>query len=81
MKIKIKAFASVKDLCGFSEREFDLPERTTAGDAVRRVAQECGDITAGLDSLLLAVNEEYCRGDRVLAENDVLALFPPVSGG
>ncbi|HSV95319.1 MAG TPA: MoaD/ThiS family protein [Spirochaetota bacterium] len=81
MKIKIKAFASVKDLCGFSERVFDLPERATAADAVRKLEQECGQGVVGLDYLLLAVNEEYCRGERVLAENDVLALFPPVSGG
>ncbi len=81
MKITIKAFASVKDLCGFSEREFELPEHATADDAVRRVERECAGGSAGIESLLLAVNEEYCRGDRVLAENDILALFPPVSGG
>ncbi|MGV7927628.1 MAG: MoaD/ThiS family protein [Spirochaetota bacterium] len=81
MRIKIKTFASVKDMCGFSEREFELPERSTVGDAVRRLEPECRGGVAGLESLLYAVNEEYCRGDRVLAENDVLALFPPVSGG
>jgi len=32
-------------------------------------------------SLLIAVNEEYCRPDRPLEEGDTLAIFPPVSGG
>lgn len=32
-------------------------------------------------NVLFAVNEEYARGDRQLAEGDILAIFPPVSGG
>ncbi|MBP7603083.1 MAG: MoaD/ThiS family protein [Spirochaetes bacterium] len=81
MKITIKAFASVKDTLGFSERRFDLRESATAQEAVRAAERECGITISGSDSLLYAVNEEYSRADRVLRENDVLALFPPVSGG
>ena len=81
MRITIKAFASVKDSLGFSERRLDLSSGTTAEGAVRAVERELGVGIPDFDSLLFAVNEEYCRRDRVLQENDVLALFPPVSGG
>jgi len=81
MKITIRAFASVKDTLGFSERRFELRENATAQEAVRAAERECGITIADSDSLLYAVNEEYSRADRVLRENDVLALFPPVSGG
>ena len=36
------------------------------------------DIAPGL---LIAVNEEHAAESRVLAENDVVALMPPFSGG
>ena len=39
---------------------------------------ELKDLT---DDLLFAVNEEYCTGNRILVHDDVLAIFPPVSGG
>lgn len=81
MRITIKAFASVKDILGFNEREFDLKGELTVGDAVRLISENFDDLKSLEENLLFAVNEEYCSGDRKLRENDILALFPPVSGG
>jgi molybdopterin converting factor subunit 1 len=81
MKITIKAFASVKDTLGFNEREYNLFNEMTVGDAVKFISQEFDGLKALEENLLFAVNEEYCSGERRLRENDVLALFPPVSGG
>jgi molybdopterin converting factor subunit 1 len=81
MKITVKAFASVKDMLGFNEREFELQSDLTVGDAVKFISEKFDNLKALEENLLFAVNEEYCRGDRKLRENDILALFPPVSGG
>ena len=81
MRITVKAFASVKDILGFNEREFDLQSDITVGDAVRHISEKFDDLKAFEENLLFVVNEEYCSGERKLRENDVLALFPPVSGG
>jgi molybdopterin converting factor subunit 1 len=81
MKIRIKAFASVKDTLGFNEREYNLLNEMTVGDAIKFISQEFDGMKALEENLLFAVNEEYCSGERRLKENDVLALFPPVSGG
>jgi molybdopterin converting factor subunit 1 len=34
-----------------------------------------------LNSLLVAVNNEYAANDQSIHENDEIALIPPVSGG
>lgn len=81
MRITVKAFASVKDILGFNEREFDLQGELTVCDVVRLISEKFDDLKALEENLLFAVNEEYCSGDRKLRENDILALFPPVSGG
>ena len=81
MIIQIKTFASVYDICGFADKEVELPSGNTVADVVRILMDEHGELKEINDDLLFAVNEEYCTGNQKLAHNDVLAIFPPVSGG
>lgn len=81
MKIQIRPFAAVKDICGFEVKEVLVSSAVTARGVAERLVIEYPRLAELLDSLLYAVNEEYADGDRKLADNDVLALFPPVSGG
>jgi molybdopterin converting factor subunit 1 len=81
MKITVKLFASVRDLCGFDEKEFIVPEGITVDEVLRRLSVSFAELGAKKSSLLCAINEEYARPDIALAEGDVLAIFPPVSGG
>jgi molybdopterin synthase sulfur carrier subunit len=81
MKIKIKTFASLKDIFGFSEKSFDLPENITAGQAVVELKKIYPDFNSYNGLLLIARNEEFCNEDQVLKDSDVIAVFPPVSGG
>ena len=70
----MRLFAGLRERAGWSERELD---------GVARV----GDVWAALglgpepDGLLYAVNKEYARRERELADGDEVALIPPVSGG
>jgi molybdopterin synthase catalytic subunit/molybdopterin converting factor small subunit len=74
VRIKVRLFAGLRERAGWSERELD---------GVARV----GDVWAALglgpepDGLLYAVNKEYARRGRELADGDEVALIPPVSGG
>jgi molybdopterin converting factor subunit 1 len=81
VKVRIKCFASVKDILGQREIVFDLPEGTTAADLLRRLVADHPRLTGLAPSLLLAVNREYVERNRLLAEGDEVALIPPVSGG
>jgi molybdopterin synthase catalytic subunit len=72
--IRVRLFAGLRERAGWASRELD---------GVPRV----GDVWAALDlgeepeGLLYAVNEQYAPRDRELADGDVVALIPPVSGG
>jgi molybdopterin converting factor subunit 1 len=81
MKITIKTFASLRDVSGFDEKEIVVTEGITIDEIVCRLSVSFEGLAARKGALLYAVNEEYARPDTVLVEGDVLAIFPPVSGG
>lgn len=81
MKIRVRLFASVKDIVGRREVVLDLPEGTTASEVLRRFSADHPRLQGLAPSLLLAVNREYVEGSRVLSEGDEVAFIPPVSGG
>jgi molybdopterin synthase catalytic subunit/molybdopterin converting factor small subunit len=74
MRVHVKLFAGLRERAGWSERELEDVERV----ADVWPALELGDEPKGL---LYAVNKEYADQDRPLADGDVVALIPPVSGG
>ena len=81
MNILIKTFASVYDICGFADKEMEVPSGHTVTDVVQMLIEKHSGLHDVIDDLLFAVNGEYCNGTRMLAHDDVLAIFPPVSGG
>jgi molybdopterin converting factor subunit 1 len=81
MKIKIKVFASIKDICGFNEKELIVSEAIKVNEIVDLFIKSNHGLSEKKDSFLIAVNEEYCTMDMMLKDGDILAIFPPVSGG
>jgi len=73
MGVKVRLFAGLRERAGWSEREL---EAATVADVWPQLG--LGDEPGGL---LYAVNHEYAGRDRELADGDVVALIPPVSGG
>ena len=72
--MRVRLFAGLRERAGWSERE--LAEVDLVSDVWP--ALDLGDEPEGL---LYAVNKEYAKGDRSLANGDEVALIPPVSGG
>jgi len=81
MRIRVRLFAAYRERVGRSELEMDMPEGATAGDALRRLAQEYPALQGLLEATAIAVNREYVGLGRDLKEGDEVALLPPVSGG
>ncbi len=81
MKIRIKAFASVKELVGFEEKDLIVSDGISIAEVIDLLAKNYTDLNPHRDELLYAKNEEYCSSDDRLDENDTLAIFPQVSGG
>lgn len=81
MRICVRLFAYLRERAGASQWELQVPLGTTVARALDVLARETGLEGEWMRRARPAVNLEYCEGDRVLQEDDELALIPPVSGG
>jgi molybdopterin synthase catalytic subunit len=77
MKVTVRLFAMLRERAGAREVQLDLPDGARISDALTAL----GDVAPPELPLVMAVNREYARDDRVLDPGDELALIPPVSGG
>jgi molybdopterin synthase sulfur carrier subunit len=83
--MKLIYFAWLRHRIGLAEEQLDLPaEVRTVGDLLAWLKTRGPGHAAALADLALvkvAVNQEYAAADHILAPNDEVALFPPVTGG
>lgn len=79
MKITVKLFAHLRAAAGSAQVSVDLPGTPTAADAALAITTlyPAVDITGAM----VAVNARYAKASTPLADGDVVALLPPVSGG
>ena len=81
MKIKVLFFGLCRESINRSEHYLELTPHATVSTAFAALTNEFPSLSHFGNSLLFAVNEEHCAGSQKLADGDVLAIFPPVSGG
>ncbi len=81
MNVRIRFFASVRDIVGKAEMDLDLPGGSSAGDLLDQLTERYPRLQGLAPSLLLSVNREYADSHHPLREGDEVALIPPVSGG
>jgi len=88
MRIKVRYFARFRSLVGLGEEELDVPEGITVGELIEILKERHpvlkNEVFAEDDDLAdvnVSRNGRYVGFDEVLEEGDVIALFPPVSGG
>jgi molybdopterin converting factor subunit 1 len=81
MRVTVRLFARLRDVAGTAE----LVREVGAGASVRTLWQqlvtEFPEIASYERSISTAVNADYARMDRALADGDEVAFLPPVSGG
>jgi molybdopterin synthase sulfur carrier subunit len=80
MEVKIDLFGITREIVGESHIRFSLPSPATVHLLLEQLKKHYPRLQ-GLSSLAVAVNSEYADQDLLLAENDEIALIPPVSGG
>jgi sulfur-carrier protein len=78
-RYKVRAFGITRELLGGKEAEIEVDGQTVA--ALRQALAQRFPELEGLNSLYIAVNNDYAAEDRVLLATDEIALIPPVSGG
>jgi len=79
VRVEVRLFATLARFLPPGSRDgvavLDVPEGSSAADVARRLG-----IPAGFDRVLL-VNGREAEPERTLVPGDVLALYPPLSGG
>jgi len=80
LKVTIKFFAHLKEEVGCDEEELELGRGASVSDLLE-ILRRTHHVLRGDEKLLVAVNGVRSKLDQRLAEGDIVALLPPVSGG
>lgn len=81
MLIKIKVFASLRDIAGTGNLELNLPDRATTETLVDELIKQFPGLLPFKGIFRIAVNQEYISETVYLHDRDEVALIPPTSGG
>ena len=81
MKIRILFFASMRDIVGDRELEWEVPQGATVGQLRQDLVSRFPAMAAMARILSMAVNAEYADDSAILRTGDEVAVIPPVSGG
>jgi molybdopterin synthase sulfur carrier subunit len=83
--MKLIYFAWLRHRIGLAEEQIDLPaDVRKVSDLLAWLKTRGPGHAAALADLAIvkvAVNQEYAGPDQILAPDDEVALFPPVTGG
>jgi molybdopterin synthase catalytic subunit len=81
VKVRVRLFGALAERAGSAEAVLDLGDGATSGHVVETVRDRYPDTAALLGQASLAVNLEVVSADHPLADDDEVALLPPVAGG
>ena len=81
MRVTVRLFARLRDIAGAGELTRELPDGATARVLWDVLASEYAELDTYRDAVSAAVNAEYAKMNRRLADGDEVAFLPPVSGG
>jgi molybdopterin converting factor subunit 1 len=81
IRVRVLFFGAAREIAGREEIELKLRAPASAAAALEDILHIYPELRRFGRSLLLAVNQEYARGDVEVRAGDELAVFPPVSGG
>ena len=81
MRVTVKLFARLREIAGSDTLVRDLADGATVSDVWRELAADFPALRAFDTTVSGAVNAEYARMTRDVADGDEVAFLPPVSGG
>lgn len=83
MRVTVKYFASLKQMAGKEEDQFNVDEGTTLEQLSALIGQsvsQLGDMVRE-KKVLISLNYDVVPLDTVVKDGDEIALLPPFSGG
>ena len=79
-KYRIRMFGICEEITGKQEIELSIEGGLSSDELLSSLRQEYPDL-GKINSLALAVNQQYVQASIYLNPGDEIALIPPVSGG
>ncbi|MEZ4947604.1 MAG: MoaD/ThiS family protein [Cyclobacteriaceae bacterium] len=79
MRYTLKTFGITRDILGGKEVVFEM-DGVKVSELKSELMLRFPEMKT-LNSLLIAVNNNYAEDDLIISEADEIALIPPVSGG
>ena len=81
MKIRLLFFAILREITGTDQQELEVPHGTSATQLWELLRSRYPRLSAYSHPPMVAVNESFASPESALADGDVVAFIPPVSGG
>jgi molybdopterin converting factor subunit 1 len=81
MKIKVKLYASFREIVGAKEQDIEVADDTTVQLLLEDYIKRFPQIGRFREHVILSVNKEYGHPQRKLKDGDEVSFLPPVSGG
>ncbi len=80
--VQVLYFAALRDLAGTNEERVSLTAtHVSVAELLALIEERHGPLRGRLQSVRVAVDEEFAELSRELRGGEVVALIPPVSGG
>ncbi|HLI05252.1 MAG TPA: MoaD/ThiS family protein [Ktedonobacteraceae bacterium] len=81
MEIRIRYFASLREVTGKNEERLEMPEKTSVAEARALLLERYPRLQGIIERSLCAVNRGYVAPETRLHEDDELVFIPPMGGG
>ncbi len=81
VQVTVKLFALARELARRNTVAVRVPDRATAGDVRRGLAESCPALAGLVGQMLIAVDSEYADDSTPVTGQSEVACIPPVSGG
>ena len=79
VSVKVKLFASSRELVGENEVKISLVDQTTVGNLRKKIVEMYP--TLAKITFVIAVNHKIADDSTIINHSDEVAVLPPVSGG
>lgn len=81
MKVRVRVFASLREILGKDEVEVELAEGTTVAGLWTQLVGDDQRLEPFTKSINFAINHDFVGKETKLNPDDEIAFLPPVSGG
>ena len=81
MQIRMRYFASLREIIGANEEALSIPEETNVASLRTQLLERYPNLESALARAVCAVNHQYVSAETFLNEGDEVVFIPPVGGG